>query len=127
MIFLSMPAGPRAHQLHPPGGLAGPRRPPPLTATMSDGTMLVVLHGDLDLASAPALASGYAEVVRQQPRRMVIDLADVGYLDCASARLIAALGRALPAGERPVLRQPNPAVLRMLQVTGQDASCEVMR
>jgi anti-sigma B factor antagonist len=127
MIFLSMLAGPRAHQLHPPGALAGPRRLPPLTATMTHGVMLVVLRGDLDLASAPELASGCAQVLRQRPRRMVIDLAEVGYLDCASARLIAGLGRALPAGELPVLRQPSPAVLRMLVITGQDASCEVSR
>jgi anti-sigma B factor antagonist len=89
---------------------------------MSQGTMLVVLRGNLDLASAPALASGCEQAARLRPRRLVIDLAEVGYLDCASARLIAGLGRALPAGELPVLRQPNPAVLRMLQITGQDAS-----
>lgn len=127
MIFLSMLAGPRAHQLHPRGRLADPRRLPPLTATMSQGTMLVILRGDLDLATAPALASGCEQVLRRRPRRMVIDLADVGYLDCASARLIAGLGRALPAGKLPLLRRPSPAVVRMLQITGQDASCEVSR
>ena len=101
--------------------------PAPLTAVMVHGVMLVVLRGDLDLASAPALASGCEEVVRQRPRRIVIDLADVGYIDCGSARLIAGLARALPAGERLVLRQLRPAVLRMLQVTGQYASCDVRR
>jgi anti-anti-sigma factor len=127
MIFFGMPAGPSACHLHPRARQADPQRPPPLTAVMVHGVMLVVLHGDLDLASAPALASGCEEVVRQRPRRIVIDLADVGYIDCGSARLIAGLARALPAGERPVLRQLSPAVLRMLQVTGWDGSCDVRR
>jgi anti-sigma B factor antagonist len=125
MIFLGILPRRPADQLLPSDGPADPRHPPPLTAVMVHDVMLVVLRGDLDLASAAELASGCEEVVRQRPRRIVVDLAEVRYLDCASARLIAGLGRALPVGARPSLRQVRPAVLRMLQVTGPDASWDV--
>ena len=126
MIFPGMPAGLLpADWPAPPRGLAERGRRSPLTAVTVHGVMFVIRRGDLDLASVPDLAAGCEQAIRQRPRRMIVDLADVCHLDCASARLIAGLARGLPAGERPELRAPRPAVRRMLQLTAPGVSCDV--
>jgi len=84
----------------------------------------VTLSGDLDLAATPSLSRYLAGVVAGQPRRLVIDMSRVGFIDCANSRLIAGTGRSLPGG-RPVLRRPQPAVIRLLNLTGLTAHCEI--
>jgi anti-anti-sigma factor len=49
----------------------------------------------------------------------------VKYIDCASARLLASLTAFLPAGRRPVLTSVQPAVRRLLRLTGLAATFEL--
>jgi anti-sigma B factor antagonist len=88
-----------------------------------DGTVVIVLRGDFDVSNAGSLASHLAGALSHEPRRLVIDMAGVDFVDCASARIIVGAGRSLPAGVRPVISQPQPAVRRVLQVTGLDTLC----
>ncbi len=88
------------------------------------GQVTVTLSGDLDLTATPSLSRYLAQVLASQPRRLVIDLSRVGFIDCANSRLIAGAGRSLPGG-RPVLRRPRPAVIRVLNLTGATARCEI--
>jgi anti-anti-sigma factor len=105
-------------------GSAG--RLPGFEAAMTgDGCLDVELSGDLDISCAAALAARLTELAALQPRQIAFNLAAVGYLDCQSARLITATGRLLPPGRKPLIRAARPAVLRLLQVTGLDAACEV--
>lgn len=83
----------------------------------------VVIRGDLDLSSTPALAARLAPVLASGPRRLVFDLAQAGFIDCAAARLITGTSRALPG--RPVIRAPGPLVRRVLELTGLDSHCEI--
>jgi anti-sigma B factor antagonist len=89
------------------------------------GTATVVISGELDFTSTPSLAEQLAQVLARKPRRLVFDLAQVGFIDCASARLIVGTGRNLPEGRQPVIRRPAPAVRRILELTGLDAHCQV--
>ena len=73
----------------------------------------------------PFLAEHLTRVLERKPRRLVLDLTRTEFLDCGSARLIGATARSLPAGQRPVLRRPSPGVLRVFQLTGLDASCDI--
>lgn len=66
-----------------------------------------------------------AQVRESAPQRLVFDLAGVGFIDCAAARLITGTGRFLPRGQRPVIRRPGPLVRRVLELTGLDAHCEI--
>ncbi len=61
----------------------------------------------------------------QQPRRLVVDMAEVGFADGASVRLIVATGRSLPGSSRPVIHRPPPVVRRVLQLTGLDTLCDL--
>ena len=89
------------------------------------GTTTVVVKGELDLVTMPYLAEQLALVSRDDPGRLVFDLAGTSFMDCGSARLITAAGQRLAGGKRPVIRRPGPIVRRILELTGLDAHCEI--
>jgi anti-anti-sigma factor len=89
------------------------------------GTVTVVISGELDVTITPSLAELLARVLDRKPQRLVFDLAQVDFIDCAAARLIVDMGRSLPAGRRVVIRRPGPAVRRILELTRLDAHCQV--
>jgi anti-anti-sigma factor len=89
-----------------------------IKVTVSGETATVVLHGVLEPATMPLLARRLARVLADGPQQLVLDLAGVTFIDCASARLLAGAGRHLPAGVRPVVRSPSLVVRRVLALTG---------
>jgi anti-anti-sigma factor len=93
---------------------------PPLgiAVTVTAGTATVVLRGELDPATMPLLARRLAQILADRPQRLVLDMAAVTFIDCASARLIAATGRHLPGGVRPAVRSPSLVARRILALTG---------
>jgi anti-anti-sigma factor len=93
-------------------------------ATAAHGVTLVV-SGDLDAATMPVLSRCLAQVATRRPGRLVFDLAEVTFIDCAATRLIASAASFLPAGARPVLRHPSPAVRRILALTDIAAACDL--
>ncbi len=85
----------------------------------------ILIRGDLDLVTLPALAGQLAVLARDKPGQLVFDLAGTRFMDCGSARLIAESGQWLRDGRRPVIRHPGPVVRRLLGLTGLDAYCEI--
>jgi len=73
----------------------------------------------------PYLSAQLTLAVRDRPGRLVFDLSGTYFMDCGSARLIAAAGQRLPGGGRPVIRRPGPGVRRVLELTGLDAHCAI--
>ena len=104
----------------PRPGLAADGLPGPLP-----GTITVVLSGELDLVTAAPLRQELARILDERPQHLVFHMDQVGFIDCAAARLIASTGRRLPADRRPVIRRPATAVRRVLKLTGLDAYVEV--
>jgi anti-anti-sigma factor len=94
-------------------------------AAIGPHVITLVVSGDLDAATMSVLSDRLAQVAAQRPRRLVFDLAQVGFIDCAATRLIASAAAFLPAGGGPVLRHPSPAVRRILDLTDLAAACEV--
>lgn len=92
---------------------------------MTDGTVTVVLGGEFDVATEGFLADRLEEIRPVGPSRLTVDAAQVAFMDCASARLIAGTGRWLPAGTKPVIKCPSPIVRRLLQVSGIGRLCEL--
>ena len=89
------------------------------------GTTTIVVSGELDLVTMPFLTAQLALAVLDRPGRLVFDLSGTRFMDCGSARLIAAAGQWLPDGGRLVIRRPGPGVRRVLELTGLDAHCEI--
>ena len=85
----------------------------------SDGTALVRPSGELDVASAPTMGEALGRVLRGGHRAVVMDLSRLTFSDCAGLRPIRrALREARASGTEIELRDPAPAVLRVLQLTG---------
>src|ERR1035437_62471 len=84
-----------------------------ITVDVGPGTTTVFIRGELDLVTMPFLAEQLTTVLEKMPARLVLDLSRTGFVDCGSARLLAAAGRALPPGQRPVIRRPAPGVRRI--------------
>ena len=109
-------------------------RPPPrggrgrqlsVRQELTEGTATVVITGELDLTTTPALARHLEQILAQGPRRLVIDLTHVTFIDVAAARLISGATGLRPGTGRPVLRRPSPEARRVLELTGLDALCEL--
>jgi anti-sigma B factor antagonist len=83
----------------------------------------VVLAGELDCASAPDLSAQLTELIAKRPQRLVLDLANVVFMDCAGITPIARARRALPAGRPVTLRSPARQARRLLKITHMDQLC----
>ena len=129
---MSGPDGSTAEQNGPPGPDTetavrhGPRTGR-ISIEIKSGpeTFTIFIGGELDLVTMPFLAEQLTLVSRDKPGRLVFDLARTDFIDCGSARLIAAAGQWLPEGRRPVIRRPCSGVRRILELTGLDACCEI--
>ena len=102
-----------------------PARPPVFEAVVTGETVTVVLRGEFDVTSSGFLRGRLARIRDLRPNRLIFETAQVTYLDCASARLIAGTGDWLPAGVKPVVSRPSPVVRRVLEASGVGARCEL--
>lgn len=90
--------------------------------------MVIRLRGDLDLTVRATLLELLASLPGTRPARLVIDLAEVSFMDCGTAAVVFTAARqALPPGRKPVIRAPRPPVRRLLQITGWDQQCAIAR
>jgi anti-anti-sigma factor len=74
----------------------------------------------VDLATAPMLRDRLLSMLREQtPAVLDIDLAGVGFLDCAGiSALVAARNAAVHTGRQMRITHPQPIVRRVMDVTG---------
>ena len=94
--------------------------PPPAQAviqTRSDptGAPVVRVAGDLDMSNAGELEATVASVAGASPERLIFDLSDLRFMDSAG---IAVLLGAVSKVRAVVLRDPSPAVRRVVELTG---------
>jgi anti-sigma B factor antagonist len=82
----------------------------------------VSLSGELDLSSAPALRELLAGAFQDDgPRRIVLDLSDLIYLDSTGLSIfVSAHKRASASGVEFCLANPNPSVARLFKITALD-------
>jgi anti-sigma B factor antagonist len=85
-----------------------------------DDATVVVLRGDLDVATAPDLRTTLVDVI-DEGARIVIDMQAVEFLDSAGLGiLVGGLKRARTRGGDLELVCSNSAVLKPLELTGLD-------
>ena len=78
---------------------------------------VIVVHGDIDVAGGPILEAAIREHESDGP--VVIDLADVFFIDSSGLRsLLGASRRAHERNATVVLRDVGSEVLRLLEITG---------
>ncbi len=106
--------------------ITGPAAAPAaIEVTFSEETATVLISGELDLVTMAFLTDRLMLIARRAPRQIVFDLARASFMDCGSARQIAAAGQLLPDRPRPVIRHARPVVRRIFELSGLDSLCEL--
>ncbi|HEY1920665.1 MAG TPA: anti-sigma factor antagonist [Streptosporangiaceae bacterium] len=89
-----------------------------LQTTSSGPDAQVIIRGELDLASAAALAQALTGLCDSIRGGLILHMGEVKFIDCACARIIARAARTWPSPGRVVIRDPSPIVRRVFQLTG---------
>jgi anti-sigma B factor antagonist len=83
-----------------------------------DDATVVHVRGDLDASGAPALRAQLVSTIETAPRRVVLDLSRVDFVDSLGlSMLVAAHRRAEEVGIELHLASPSPASRRVLEIT----------
>jgi len=84
---------------------------------------VLAVSGDLDVGSADQFTEfiqGTVPMMRPRPRRVVIDLSGLRFIDCRGARALAAAARSAPGRCPVVVRSVRHPVRRVLDLLGVD-------
>jgi anti-anti-sigma factor len=77
------------------------------------------LRGEVDLLTAPELEATVNAIIDQGPRSLVLDLADLAFMDASGLRVIASgVSRLKTIGEELTIRSAPALVTRLLNITG---------
>jgi anti-sigma B factor antagonist len=85
-----------------------------LEASFRADVATIAVRGDLDVATAPQLAEMLDLAVGKHPRKIVLDLREVDFLDCFTVNVIVGSAAEIPG--RVTLFHPQPAVRRLLEI-----------
>lgn len=84
----------------------------------AEGEAVLVLHGELDLCGQPRFVAALAKVEGRFPR-IVLDLADLAFIDAGNIGVIYRACRAAKeVGAEIVLRSASPHLFRILELIG---------
>jgi anti-sigma B factor antagonist len=92
------------------------------------GTRLVMLRGELDVATVGRLRATLTPIIEDPAAQLVVvDLVEVTFIDSTGLMtLLNALRRLVRRGGRLVLACSNPTVLRLFEATRTDATFEIV-
>jgi len=91
----------------------------------ADGPV-VVLSGEADTTTATVLREMLAALLDTGARLVTIEAAGLSFLESASMRVLVLAARALKGRHgRLVLARPQPAVARLLEITGAERLLDV--
>jgi anti-anti-sigma factor len=84
-----------------------------------DDEVVLALSGEIDIASMNELERQLDAVAFSLPAKVVVDFAELEFIDGRGAAAVAAMADALPAfGTAVVLRSPRAAVRRVFDLVG---------
>lgn len=94
------------------------RSSPALTVHHDDGTPVIAVTGDVDMATDQAISAEIGNQFALRPRALIIDLTGVTFLGLAGVTLlVAAATMAQRCGVRLAVVTNRRAVLRVLELT----------
>jgi len=95
----------------------GLRRPPVGGVEHRNGDVVVRLVGEIDLYNAADVGSALGRIASEQPGRIVVDLAEVEFVDSTALGALIQARKELGNGSL-VLAAPRAEVRRALEVAG---------
>lgn len=88
---------------------------------------LLKISGEVDVYTSPRLRTAMLEHLDGGCSSLIVDLADVDYLDSSGlGTLVAGLKRSKEQGGQVYLVSPKPRIVRVLEVTGLDQVFSVL-
>ena len=100
--------------------MVGSSREPVVGLAERGDALVLSLAGELDLADAPALREALRRAVERSPKRLVVDLAEVTFVDSTVLGAFVEAQSKLADGHVFVLAAPGLEVRRALEVSGLD-------
>ncbi len=86
-----------------------------------DDGIYVALAGDIDLSRSPVLRAELMAIAKSRPGRLIVDLADVPYMDSSGvATLVEALQALRKGGGTMILCNLQPKVLSIFEIARLD-------
>jgi anti-sigma B factor antagonist len=90
------------------------------------GHAVVALHGELDLAGVPAVASHLIAAVAACGPSVIVDLAGLEFIDCSGMGVLVRVRKwTRESGGDVLLAAPQQHVRRLLRLMGQDGAFSV--
>ncbi|HWL94297.1 MAG TPA: STAS domain-containing protein [Phycisphaerae bacterium] len=87
----------------------------------TDGGTVIELAGDIDLHRAPALHAALVDVANERPKRLILDLSQVPYMDSSGVgTLVEVFRRVTKYDGKFVLCGLNPRVKSVFEITKLD-------
>ncbi len=96
------------------------------TEQLDDGTPVVSIMGEVDLATAPAFEQTLLGVAEERTGEVIVDLTDCSFFDSTGlAALLTTTERLERSNRSLALVLANPTVLKVFQITGFDERFEI--
>lgn len=96
------------------------------TEQLGDGTPVVSVMGELDLATVPAFERTLLDVTEAGTGEVIVDLTCCSFLDSRGLRALVAARERLEQSDRSLaLVLSNAIVMRVFQITGFDKRFEI--
>lgn len=97
--------------------------PPPgrltITSEQDGGTARLTLEGELDLASSVAVEDRLGELEAERPKRIVIDLRGLAFIDSTGLRTLIQADQRARANDAELLLVPgDESIQRVFELTG---------
>jgi anti-sigma B factor antagonist len=107
------------------GESEGLRRAPVESVDRHDRAVVVRLAGELDLHNVDEVRAALAQVGAERPERLVVDLAEVSFIDSTTLGALVEARNSLGEGVPLLLSAPVRDVRRALEVSGLDRRFEI--
>lgn len=84
----------------------------------ADGGVRIAVAGELDLAGGTDLGDAVDRAFREDASRVVVDLAEVSFIDSSGLQRLAWLGSSRRGEQELVFVRPSEATRRLIDMTG---------
>ena len=92
-----------------------------VTVDRDRDTVVLALNGELDFSEAHTLAAALLAAEREEPRHLVVDLAELTFIDAAGMRVLVEAARRANNHRRPIMFvEPLREIRRILELVGLD-------
>jgi anti-anti-sigma factor len=85
------------------------------------GVAIATVRGEIDVSTVGTFWHHLGNLTRKNPRRLVIDLAGVSFIDSTGLGGFVRIRKALPPECPVVIRSPQHRVRRLFRITGLDS------